>query len=138
MSRPRLLLAEDHLETAALLRDLLQVDFEVIEHVQDGATLVAAAERLRPDVIVSDVSMPGLDGIAAAEAIGHANPAARIVLVSVHGDPWTVVRGLEAGALGYVLKVAAGEDLVPAVQAALRGERYLGGAINQWNRSRLW
>jgi DNA-binding NarL/FixJ family response regulator len=125
MSRPRLLLAEDHLETAILLRELLQADFDVIAHVQDGAALVAAVARLVPDVIVSDVSMPVLDGIAAAEAVTRSNPAARIVFVSVHGDLSTVARGLAAGALGYVLKVTAGENLVPAVRAALRGERYV-------------
>ena len=69
LSRTRLLLADDHLETADLLRDLLQPEFEVIAHVTDGFALVRYAERLSPDVIVSDISMPDLDGIAAATAI---------------------------------------------------------------------
>ena len=68
MSHPRLLLADDHRETAELLRGLLQPEFDVIAQVQDGLALVSAAERLSPDVIVSDISMPGLDGIAAAAA----------------------------------------------------------------------
>ena len=93
--------------------------------MQDGRALVSAAERLSPDVIVSDISMPGLDGIAAAAAILRKNPAARIVFVTVHGDPILVERGLATGALGYVLKVAAGDDLIPAVRAALRGERHV-------------
>lgn len=120
--RIRLLLADDHLETAALLRDLLQAEFEVIAHVTDGRALVRDAARLLPDAIVSDVSMPGLDGISAAAAILRDNPAARIVFVTVHADPCLVSRGLAAGGLGYVLKFAAGDDLVPAVRAALRGE----------------
>src|SRR5262245_57066307 len=123
MSRPRLLIAEDHLETANLLCSLLQPEFDVIAHVQDGRTLVGAAERLAPDAIVSDISMPGLDGITAATVILFKNPAARIIFVSVHGDSLLVERGLATGALGYVLKVAAGDDLIPAVHAALRGER---------------
>ena len=125
MSQPRLLLADDHAGTAELLRGLLEPEFDVIALVQDGLALVTAAERLSPDVIVSDISMPGLDGISAAAAILRRNPAARIVFVTVHTDPILVKRGFEAGALGYVAKSAAGEELVPAVHAALRGERHV-------------
>jgi DNA-binding NarL/FixJ family response regulator len=124
-NRPRLLLAEDHLETAELLFGLLRPEFDVIGHVQDGHTLVCAAERLFPDVIVSDITMPGLDGISAAAAILMKNPAARIIFVTVHGDPVMVERVLAAGALGYVLKLTAGDDLIPAIRAALRGERHV-------------
>lgn len=131
--RPRLLLAEDHLETAQLLRELLQADFDVIAHVEDGSALVTAAELLSPDVIVSDISMKGLDGIAASAAILLKNPAARIVLVTVNGDSFLVQRGLEVGALGYVLKVAAGDDLIPAVHAALRGERHVSDVLGCCN-----
>jgi DNA-binding NarL/FixJ family response regulator len=130
MGRPRLLIAEDHVETAELLRTLLQVEFDVIAHVQDGLALVAAADRLSPDVIVSDISMPGMDGIAAAAMILLRDPKARIVVVTVHGDSCLVKRVLATGALGYVLKVAAGDDLIPAVHAALRGERLVSEALN--------
>ena len=124
MSHCRLVLADDHKETAALLRGLLEPEFDVVAQVEDGLSLVSAAARLSPDVIVSDVTMPGLDGISAAAAILRQNPAARIVLVTVHGDPMLAARGFEAGALGYVLKGAAAEELVPAVHSALRGERH--------------
>ena len=130
VSRIRLLLADDHLETAEQLRQLLQPDFEVIAHVTDGRTLVKYAGRLSPDVIVSDISMPEIDGITAAAAILRRNPAARIVLVTVHGDPSLVTRGLETGALGYVLKCSAGDDLVPAIHAALRGEVHVSDALH--------
>jgi DNA-binding NarL/FixJ family response regulator len=128
--RLRLLLADDHLETAEQLRQLLEPEFEVIAHVTDGRTLVSYAERLSPDAIVSDISMPGLDGIAAAAAILRRNPDARIVLVTVHGDASLVARGLSTGVLGYVLKLTAGEDLVPAIYAALRGERHVSGSLH--------
>ena len=125
MIHPRVLLADDHAETAQLLRGLLQPEFEVIGLVEDGLMLVIAAEQLLPDVIVSDISMPGLDGIEAAAAILRRNPAARIVLVTVHRDPLLVERSFATGALGYVVKSAAGEDLIPAVRSALRGERHV-------------
>ncbi len=83
MSQPRLLLADDHLETAELLRGLLQPEFDVVAQVQDGIALLSAVERLSPDVIVSDISMPGLDGITAAAQIVRRHPTARIVFVTV-------------------------------------------------------
>jgi DNA-binding NarL/FixJ family response regulator len=129
MSQPRLLLADDHRETAELLCGLLQPEFDVIAQVQDGVALVSAAERLSPDVIVSDISMPGLDGITAAGLILRKNPAARIVFVTVHCSPVLAERGFEAGALGYVLKPAAGDELVPAIRSALRGERHVSRVL---------
>jgi DNA-binding NarL/FixJ family response regulator len=133
MSQPRLVLADDHAGTAELLRGLLQTEFEVIALVRDGIALVSAAERLSPDVIVSDISMPGLDGIAAARAILRNNPAARIVFVTVHSDPIFIERGLETGALGYVVKSTAGDELMPAVRSALRGERHISPVV--WRES---
>lgn len=129
MSQPRLLLADDNAETAELLCGLLQPEFDVIEQVRDGHALVNACERLSPDVIVSDISMPGLDGITAAKVILHKNPTARIVFVTVHCEPIMVERGFEAGALAYVLKCAAGDELIGAVRSAMRGERY----VSQWS-----
>ena len=123
MARPTVLLAEDHPDNAALLGDLLQTCFDVVGVVGDGLTLVSEARRLVPDVIVSDVGMPGLDGIEAARRILARTPDARVVLVSAHCDADIVARSLAAGALDYVAKHAAGEQLLPAIQAALSGER---------------
>jgi DNA-binding NarL/FixJ family response regulator len=130
MSRARVLLADDHPETVDLLRGLLEHEFDVVEDVQDGRALVRAAERLSPDVIVCDISMPELDGITAAAAILGRNPAARVVFVTVQEDPLVVRRGLAIGALGYVLKLAAGDDLLPAVRAALRGEKHVSERLS--------
>jgi len=123
--RARVLLADDHAANAQLLRDLLELEFEVVGAVQNGYALVGAAETLSPDVIVSDIGMPGLDGIEAAKRILYRNPAARIVFVTVHDEPEMVKRSLAIGALGYVLKMVAGEELVPAVRAALNGARHV-------------
>jgi DNA-binding NarL/FixJ family response regulator len=125
MHRPRLLLAEDHAETAEHLRKLLRVEFDVIGWVEDGRALVDATARLSPDVIVADIAMPEVDGIAATALIRRHDPNARIVLVTVHSESMLVEAGLAAGALGYVLKDTAGDELVPAVRAALGGHRYI-------------
>jgi DNA-binding NarL/FixJ family response regulator len=130
MSRPRVLLADDHKETAAQLRHLLEADFDVVALVEDGQSLVTSAFRLSPDAIVTDISMPGLDGIEACAQIRRNDPEARIVLVTVHAEPILVQRGLAAGALGYVLKDAAGDELVAAVHAALGGHRFVSSALS--------
>jgi DNA-binding NarL/FixJ family response regulator len=119
------LLADDYARNVELWRSVLQPEFDVIATVASGEMLVAAAAQMAPDVIVTDIVMPGLDGIGAAEQILRRDPGARIVFVSVLADEAMVQRGLATGALGYVLKENAGEDLVPAVRAALRGERHV-------------
>lgn len=128
-----MLLAEDHPETAERLRKLLRADFDVIASVEDGDALVAAAERLSPDVIVTDIAMPGVDGIEAVTLIRRHNPNARIVLVTVHSELMLVEAGLAAGALGYVLKDTAGDELIPAVRAALNGDQYVSHEINNFS-----
>ena len=129
MRRPRVVLAEDHVETAGQLRNLLQSHFDVVALVEDGQALVSAAARLTPDVIVTDISMPGLDGIEACALILRYAPEARIIFVTVHAQPTMVTRSLAAGARGYVLKDAAGDDLIPAVRAVLAGDRYVSRGI---------
>jgi DNA-binding NarL/FixJ family response regulator len=130
LNRPRLVLADDHVETAEQLHELLRPYFDVVALVEDGRALVSAASRLAPDVIVTDISMPGLDGIEASIFIRRHNPDARIVLVTAHAEPILVERGLAAGALGYVLKDAAGDELVPAILSALAGNRYVGRTLS--------
>ena len=125
MTRKRVLLADDHAATVQLWRALIEPEFEVVGTVSDGEALVDAAEQLAPDVIVTDIVMPRMSGIAAAGAILRRHPAARIVFVTVHADRTMLRRGLAAGALGYVLKVRAGDDIVPAIRAALRGELHI-------------
>jgi DNA-binding NarL/FixJ family response regulator len=129
MRRAQVLLADDHKETAEQLRMLLRPHFDVVALVEDGRALVSAAARLAPDVIVVDISMPGLDGIEASALILRSEPEARIVFVTVHSEAILVERGLAAGALGYVLKDAAGDELVAAVHAALAGDRYVSRAL---------
>lgn len=129
MQLPRVLLAEDHAPTADRLRNLLRAEFDVVGWVANGAEMVDAVAHLAPDVTVADISMPLLDGIEAATVIRRNSPNARIVLVTVHTQPMLLEAGLAAGALGYVLKDTAGDDLVAAVHAALAGQRYISPAL---------
>ena len=119
-----MLLAEDHPSNVALMREILETDFDVIATVEDGRALIYAVLTLRPDVIVTDISFAVFCWNTKTREILQRNPAARVVFVTVHSDPALVRRGLAAGGLGYVLKLSAGEELVPAVWAALRGERW--------------
>jgi DNA-binding NarL/FixJ family response regulator len=125
MSRARVLVAEDHPRVAEELRRLLEREFEVAAMVEDGRALLWQAEVIRPDVVVTDIVMPALDGIAATEELLARHPGTRVILVTVYDDPELVERGYAAGALACVLKQTAARDLVPAVRAALRGERYV-------------
>jgi DNA-binding NarL/FixJ family response regulator len=125
MNRTRVLLADDHARTLQGWRTLLEPEFEIVGTVGDGHALVEAADQLAPDVIVSDIGMPRMSGLVAAGAILKRHPAARIVFATVHADSMMLRSGLALGAFGYVLKVRAGDDLVPAIRAALRGELHV-------------
>ena len=127
--RPRLVLADDHAGTRQLLRALLTPDFDIVADLADGVALVKVTGQLTPDVVVTDIAMPGLDGIEATFLIHESQPDVRIVLVTVNGDPTLVACGFAAGASGYVLKRMAGDDLVPAVHAVLDGERFVSRVI---------
>ena len=131
MNRPRVVLAEDHAPVAEQLRKLLEPEFDVVAMVVDGDALIRAAEEFRPDVIVTDIVMPGLDGIAATAMLLAKNPDTRIVLVTAHEDSELTERGYAAGALAHISKHDAGRELVPAVRAAVRGERYVSPRVRR-------
>ncbi|MCZ6907810.1 MAG: response regulator transcription factor [Deltaproteobacteria bacterium] len=125
MRRPRVLLADDHKIVAEGLRSLLEPEFELIGIVEDGRALVAAAQKLNPDVIVTDISMPLLNGIEAARQLKKGTSQAKIVFLTMHPDVMYATRALEAGASGYVLKHAAPSELITAIREALKGRIYL-------------
>lgn len=106
------------------LRSLLSPDYDV-EIAPDGQALIAAVDRRIPDVIVSDIAMPGISGLIAARNILAAHPQARIIFVSVRDEPSVIRKAISGGALGYVMKCDAGEELANAVEMALGGGRYL-------------
>jgi DNA-binding NarL/FixJ family response regulator len=118
-------LAEDHPAMATELQEVLIADHDVVEIVQDGAALIEAARRHLPDAIVSDIAMPGVNGLAAAVSILATYPDARIIFVTVQDSRAIIRKALDCGARGYVLKCDAGNELVAAVRTALEGGQYL-------------
>jgi DNA-binding NarL/FixJ family response regulator len=122
---PRLLLADDHLMLAEALRSLLGSEFELVGAVGDGAAMVEAAQKLHPDVIVADVTMPRLNGIAALARLRSLGIRTPVVFLTMHRDVSFARRALEAGASGYVLKHSASVELVLAIRAALAGKTYI-------------
>ena len=125
MTKPRVLLADDHRIVAEGLKTLLTEEFELVGIVEDGRAMVAAARKLRPDVIVADISMPQLNGIDAMVPVKQDNPDVRVVFLTMHRDAAYARRALEAGASGFVLKHSAPAELVLAVRAALQGRTYI-------------
>src|SRR5882762_6994365 len=125
MSKPRILIADDHRILAEGLRGLLEPEFEVVGVVADGRELVAAAKKYRPDVIVADVTMPALNGIEAAAQLRDIGMKAKVVFLTMHRDVAYARRAMEAGAAGFVLKHSAATELVTAVREALRGQTYV-------------
>jgi DNA-binding NarL/FixJ family response regulator len=127
--RPRVLLADDHRMVAEGLRSLLQPEFELVDVVEDGRALVAAAKRLRPEVIVADITMPHLNGIDALAQLKKEQPEVKVVFLTMHQNVAYARRALEAGAAGFVLKHSAPAELVTAIRAALAGKTYVTPAM---------
>jgi DNA-binding NarL/FixJ family response regulator len=131
LSRVTVLLADDHEDFLAVERRLLEPEFEVILTVRDGRAAVEAAARLEPDLLVLDLSMPVMDGIAAARSLRASGSRARVVFLTVHNDPDYARAALAAGALGYVVKGRLASDLLPALRDALAGRSFLSPPLQQ-------
>lgn len=118
-----LLIADDDVGYRETVRRFLEPEFTVVSAVGDGIALVEAAQTHRPDVIVTDISMPALNGIWAARRLS-AEQDARIIFLTVHEDPVFFSEARKAGARGYVLKRCAPSDLIPAIRAVLEGSPF--------------
>ena len=129
MNRPRVLLADDHRMVSEGLKSLLADEFELVGMVEDGRAMVAAAKKLHPDVIVSDITMPHLNGIDAMARLKKDNPDIKVVFLSMHQNAAYARRALEAGALGFVLKHSAPAELVMAIRAAMKGRTFISPAL---------
>ena len=129
MKRLRVLLADDHKIVAEGLRSLLESEFDFAGVVEDGRALLKAAEKVLPDVIVADISMPLLNGIEAVRQIKNLRPDTKIVFLTMHPDVTYAARAFEADASGYVLKHLAPSELITAIRAAVKGQTYVSPVI---------
>jgi DNA-binding NarL/FixJ family response regulator len=123
--RPRILVAESHPVLRRATVELLTSNFDVVGSVADGTTLVAEAGRLRPDVVVSAISLPALNGIDAVHQLRDSIPPLKVIFLTAHAEEEFIHACVAEGALGYVLKSQMKSNLIPAVQAALAGKSYI-------------
>ena len=132
MNKIRVLLVDDHSILREGLRALLsfQADIEVVGEATNGEEAIHRVGELRPDIILMDIAMPGINGLEATQQICRQYSNSRVIILSQHEDRQYVVPLLQAGASGYILKRAIGEDLYSAIRKVYLGETYLDPALN--------
>jgi DNA-binding NarL/FixJ family response regulator len=129
VSKIRIVVADDHEEMLSLVKEVLQPEFEVVAAVRDGRDLLHAVKNFKPDVIIADITMPEMSGIEATRKIVEEDLGARIILLTMHNDRTMVEEGFSAGAKGYVLKLAASQELVPAIYEIIQGGSYISPLV---------
>jgi DNA-binding NarL/FixJ family response regulator len=125
MKLPRILVADDHSIILAGVRSLVEPEWELVGVVGDGRSLVEAALKLRPDLIIVDIGMPLLNGIDAARQIRKEWPDAKVLFLTMHANLMYLRAAMRTGASGYVLKSSAAEELRPAIRKILKGQVYV-------------
>jgi DNA-binding NarL/FixJ family response regulator len=130
MNRPRILLADDHTLLLDGLRHLLERHYDLVGAVQDGQSVVSAAQRLQPDLVLMDVAMPVLNGLQAGQRLREQHPKIKLLYVSMYGDAPYVEEAMRLGASGYVLKRSGWSELSRAIEAALAGKQYVSSALS--------
>jgi DNA-binding NarL/FixJ family response regulator len=131
MKKVRILLADDHMLVADALKSLLEPTYEVVGIVADGRALLAAAEKLRPDLVVVDVGMPQLNGLDATRQIKRLLPTVKVMIVTMNEDSTLVAEAFRAGASGYMLKHSASQELLQAIQEVIKGASYLSPRVTR-------
>src|SRR5262245_47658504 len=129
MTRPRVLLADDHVLIAQALEHLLNAEFDVVGTVADGRALVKAASDLAPDVVVVDIGMPLLNGLDAGEQLKALHPAIKIIFLTQNREPRFAVEAFRRQASGYLLKDSAASELTNAIRDAMHGKTYISSSI---------
>ena len=129
LHQPRIVLADDHPGILDAIGLLLKDVGEVVERVQDGLALVEAVDRLKPDIVITDLAMPGLNGLQATRILRRSVPGSKIIILTVHRSAVYVSLAIDAGASGYVLKLSAASELSQAVLHVLAGDGYIGQGV---------
>ena len=125
MKKPRVLMADDHSLILAGLRKLVESECDVVGTVEDGRALVEAAQKLRPDLILLDISMPLLNGLEAARQLRTLVPDSKLIFLTMHASPTYATEAFQVGACGYLLKRSAASELSLAIKSVLQGQHYL-------------
>jgi len=131
LSRARVLLADDHSVMLDRVGVFLSSSFEVVGAVTNGQEMISAGIRLNPDIIVADITMPGLTGIEAAQQLREAGSRAEFVFLTIHIEHEFVDACVSQGALGYVVKSHMKTDLIPAIKAALTGRTFISPLVSR-------
>ncbi len=131
MSRPRILLADDHTLLLDAFRALLEPEFEVVATVVDGRSLLDECARLHPDVVVLDIAMPLLNGLDAGRQLTARRDAPKLIYLTMNPNPDLAGEALRFGAAGYVLKSSAATELTQAIREALKGRSYITPLITR-------
>ena len=133
MKKLRILLADDHPEMLSAICGVLEDKLsEVVEKVADGEALVEAAQRLKPDIIIADISMPRLNGLEATRVLQTSVPQSKVIILSVSQEPIYVSLAFDAGACGYLLKrTGLHTELPKALLRVVAGDRYIGLGIRE-------
>ena len=127
----KIIVAEDHAMMLDRVLALLRMHFEVVASVNNGQDLISETQRLSPDVVVTDISMPILNGIAAAVELRKVGSSARVVFLTVHNDTALVEKCFAEGGLGYVHKSRLRSDLIPAIKEALCGRHFVSSVVDR-------
>jgi DNA-binding NarL/FixJ family response regulator len=132
MNKIRILIADDHTLIRDGIKALLQQEseFEVIGEASDGLELIKLATELVPDIIVLDLSMPGKNGIEVIKDVKNVNVAIKCIILSMHEDPDYVVKSIQAGARGYILKNAEHEEIIRAIKSVQQGNQYYNAYVS--------
>jgi DNA-binding NarL/FixJ family response regulator len=125
MKRPRVLLADDHSLVLEGFRRILEDECDIVGTAEDGRALLEAAARLRPHVVLLDISMPLLNGIDATRQLKKASPEIKVIFVTMHADPAYLNEAFKAGASGYLLKRSAGSELIQAIHSVVGGNYFV-------------
>ena len=131
LMRVRVLIADDHQLVVEGVVALLRSSFDVVGTASSGQELLSEATRLAPDVIVADITMPGLTGIEAAHQLMEAGSTAKFVFLTIHPEGEFIAACMAEGALGYILKSHMKTDLIPAINAAISGRTFISPGVSR-------